>query len=246
MPSDDPGEAPSPPAPDTPGDPGGNPTVPPGTPGDPAVPTLPPGVPGAPGDPNPSNVPPLAPVPDAAIRIAEGLVFASAAPVSAARLAPLLPEGVAAEAVLEALAATYAGRGVTLVRAAGGWAFRTAADLAPALTKVIETPRRLPRAAMEALAIIAWHGPVTRPEIEDIRGTALSQHTLDLLLENALVAPRGRKEAPGRPTLWATTPRFLEHFGLASLRDLPRREDLLPDPVLPFGAPANPDAAPAA
>ncbi|MBP0443969.1 SMC-Scp complex subunit ScpB [Roseomonas sp. SSH11] len=169
-----------------------------------------------------------------AIRIAEALVFASATPVTAARLAPLLPQGISATAVLAALGAEYAGRGVTLSHVAGGYAFRTAEDLAPALTRVVEMPRRLPRVAMEALAIIAWHQPVTRAEIEEIRGTALSQTTLELLLENGLVAPRGKKEAPGRPTLWATTPRFLEQFGLASLRDLPKREELLPEPGLPL------------
>ena len=179
----------------------------------------------------------LSPSPEA-IRIAEALVFASATPVTAGRLAPLLPAGMSAAAVLAALGAAYQGRGVTLVNVAGGYAFRTAEDLAPLLTRVVEVPRRLPRVAMEALAIIAWHQPVTRAEIEEIRGTALSQTTLELLLENGLVAPRGKKEAPGRPTLWGTTPKFLEQFGLASLRDLPRREELMPEPGLPLPEPA--------
>ncbi|MBI0535136.1 SMC-Scp complex subunit ScpB [Roseomonas sp. KE2513] len=178
-----------------------------------------------------------------ALRIAEAFVFASATPVTLARLQPLLPTGVEAAATLAALAEAYEGRGVNLVSVAGGHAFRTAPDLAPALTRVVEVPRRLPRVAMEALAIIAWHQPVTRAEIEEIRGTALSQNTLETLLENGLVAPRGRKEAPGRPTLWATTPRFLEQFGLASLRDLPKREELLPEPGLPLQPP--PEAGPA-
>lgn len=187
--------------------------------------------------------------PAQALRIAEALVFASATPVTIARLQPLLPPGADAAETLAVLARTYEGRGVNLVAVAGGHAFRTAPDLAPALTRVVEVPRRLPRVAMEALAIIAWHQPVTRAEIEEIRGTALSQNTLETLLENGLVAPRGRKEAPGRPTLWATTPRFLEQFGLASLRDLPKREELLPEPGLPFpgAAPAGvapPEAAP--
>ncbi|MFC0384120.1 SMC-Scp complex subunit ScpB [Muricoccus vinaceus] len=173
-----------------------------------------------------------------ALRIAEALVFASATPVTAARLQPLLPAGQGAVETLSALAGAYEGRGVNLVPVAGGYAFRTAPDLAPTLTRVVEVPRRLPRVAMEALAIIAWHQPVTRAEIEEIRGTALSQATLETLLENGLVAPRGRKEAPGRPTLWATTPRFLEQFGLSGLRDLPRREELLPEPGLPLAAPA--------
>ncbi|MCR0981352.1 SMC-Scp complex subunit ScpB [Roseomonas pecuniae] len=172
------------------------------------------------------------------------MVFASATPVTAARLAPLLPPGVGAAETLAALAAAYEGRGVTLVNVAGGYAFRTAEDLAPVLTRVVEVPRRLPRVAMEALAIIAWHQPVTRGEIEEFRGTALSQTTLEILLENALIAPRGKKEAPGRPTLWATTPKFLEQFGLASLRDLPKREELMPDPGLPMPAPGPEPVAP--
>ena len=109
--------------------------------------------------------------------------------------------------------------------------FRTAPDLAPLLRKVIEIPRRLPRVAMETLAIIAYHQPVTRPEIEEIRGASLSQQTLDSLLEADLVAPKGRRESPGRPTLWGTTPHFLAQFGLKDLRELPRREDLLLEPL---------------
>ena len=96
---------------------------------------------------------------------------------------------------------------------AGGWQFRTAPDLAPRLRRVVVQPRRLPRAAMETLAVIAYHQPVTRPEIEEMRGASLSQQTLDALLEAGLVAPQGRKEAPGRPTLWGTTPAFLARFG---------------------------------
>jgi segregation and condensation protein B len=121
-------------------------------------------------------------------------------------------------------------RSVELVEAAGGVMFRTAPDLAPRLRTVVEIPRRLPRAAMETLAIVAYHQPVTRPEIEAIRGASLAQATLDALLEAGLIAPAGRREAPGRPTLWATTPTFLARFGLADLRDLPRREDLLVEP----------------
>ncbi|TPG55524.1 SMC-Scp complex subunit ScpB [Roseomonas nepalensis] len=214
---------------------------------DPAVPPDGEAAAGPSGDESASDGGGPAAVPAEALRLAEALVFASATPVTAARLQPLLPPGADAAATLAALAAAYEGRGVNLVAVAGGHAFRTAPDLAPALTRVVEVPRRLPRVAMEALAIIAWHQPVTRAEIEEIRGTALSQTTLETLLENGLVAPRGRKEAPGRPTLWATTPRFLEQFGLASLRDLPKREELLPDPGLPFPAgeaPARP-AAPA-
>jgi segregation and condensation protein B len=160
-------------------------------------------------------------------RLAEALIFASDKPVTRARLQSVLPEGLPADVVLTALSATTAGRGVELVEVAGGFAFRTAPDLAPALTRVIEVPRRLPRAAMEALSIIAYHQPVTRGEIEEIRGASLSQTSLEALLEASLIAPRGRREAPGRPTLWGTTPQFLAQFGLKSLNDLPRREELV-------------------
>lgn len=162
-----------------------------------------------------------------ALRIAEALIFASDRPVPLARVQLALPAGVEAGAVLTALAARTAGAAVELVEVAGGWAFRTALDLAPAITRVVEVPRRLPRAAMEALAIIAYHQPVTRAEIEEIRGASLAQATLDSLLEAGLVGPRGRKETPGRPTLWGTTPRFLDQFGLKSLAELPRREELV-------------------
>lgn len=164
---------------------------------------------------------------DAALRIAEALIFASAQPVTLARLQAALPGEVLARDVLAALAERFAGRGVALVEVAGGYAFRTAPDLAAALTRVVEVPRRLPRVAIETLAIIAWHQPCTRGDVEDIRGTTLSQTTLDALLEMGLIAPQGRREAPGRPTLWGTTRGFLDQFGLASLADLPRREDLL-------------------
>jgi segregation and condensation protein B len=174
-----------------------------------------------------------------ALRIAEALVFASDRPVTPARLGGALPPGCDARAVLTALAAATAARPAPLVEVAGGFAFRTAPDLAPAITRVVEAPRRLPRAAMETLAIVAYHQPVTRAEIEEIRGASLSQSTLELLLDAALIAPRGRKEVPGRPSLWATTPRFLEQFGLKALGDLPRREELVNEPPpLPLEAPA--------
>ena len=160
-------------------------------------------------------------------------MFASAGPVGARALSQLLPENVDADAVIAALRERYAGRGVELVEVGGGVQFRTAPDLAPRLRKVIEIPRRLPRVAMETLAIIAYHQPVTRAEVEEIRGTSLSQQTLDALLEATLIAPKGRKETPGRPTLWGTTPQFLAQFGLKDLRELPRREDLLLEPPQP-------------
>jgi segregation and condensation protein B len=165
-----------------------------------------------------------------AVRLAEAVIFSSREPVSARTLANLLPQDAEVEAVLAALAALYAGRGVVLAEVAGGWQFRSAPDLAPVLRKVVELPRRLPRVAMETLAIVAYHQPVTRSEIEEIRGAALSQTTLDLLLENGLITTKGRRETPGRPTLWGTTPAFLAQFGLNDLRDLPKREELLIDP----------------
>jgi segregation and condensation protein B len=164
------------------------------------------------------------------VRLAEALVFASAQPVQSSALLRSLSPEADLDAVMAALQSLYAGRGVELVQAAGGWQFRTAPDLAPRLRRVIEVPRRLPRVAMETLAIVAYHQPVTRPEIEEIRGASLSQATMDALLDAGLIMPKGRKEAPGRPTLWATTESFLVQFGLSDLRQLPRREDLLIDP----------------
>ena len=173
------------------------------------------------------------------LRLAEALVFASAEPVTPRGLARILPDDIDADAVLILLKARYAGRGVELVDAGPGVMFRSALDLAPRLRKVIESPRRLPRVAMETLAIVAYHQPMTRPEIEHIRGTALSQQTLDSLLELNLIAPKGRRETPGRPTLWGTTPEFLAHFGLKDLRELPRREDLLLEIAPPRSTPED-------
>jgi segregation and condensation protein B len=182
------------------------------------------------------------------LRLVEALVFGSAEPVTPRGLMRLLPADIDADAVLAALRERYAGRGVELVDVGGGVMFRTALDLAPRLRTVIASPRRLPRVAMETLAIVAYHQPMTRPEIEHIRGTALSQQTLDLLLELNLIAPKGRRETPGRPTLWGTTPEFLTHFGLKDLRELPRREDLLldmpPPRIAPEPIPADLQAPP--
>ncbi len=180
-----------------------------------------------------------------ALRLAEALVFASAEPVTPRNLARLLADDLDTDAVLDALRARYAGHGVELVDVGPGVMFRTALDLAPRLRKVIDAPRRLPRVATETLAIIAYHQPMTRAEIEHIRGTSLSQQTLDSLLELNLIAPAGRREAPGRPTLWGTTQEFLTHFGLKDIRELPRREDLLLEPVRPAPAPeATPSEPP--
>ncbi len=194
----------------------------------------------------PEEQSPAPPVSAAAIRLAEALLFASDRPVTPARLQPLLAEGEEAAAVLHALGLALEGRGVVLMEIAGGFVLRTAPDLAAALTRVVEVPRRLPRAAMEALAVIAWHQPCTRAEIEEIRGATMAQSTLESLLDHGLVAPRGHKEVPGRPTLWGTTPRFLEQFGLKSLRDLPRREELVSGEAaspLPSSSPVSNPAA---
>ncbi len=168
-----------------------------------------------------------------AVRLAEALLFASAEPVPASQVTRLLPPSLEVDAVLAAVQARHAGGGIELVEVAGAWQFRTAPDLAPRLTRVVSQPRRLPRAAMECLAVIAYHQPATRTDIEAVRGASLGQATMDALLESGLIEPRGRKEVPGRPTLWGTTPAFLTQFGLQSLRDLPRREDLVRDAVGP-------------
>ncbi|MDE8342497.1 MAG: SMC-Scp complex subunit ScpB [Acidocella sp.] len=183
-----------------------------------------------------------------ATRLAEALIFASREPVTLRVLTNLLPETIDVDAVMGSLMAQYEGRGVTLQEVAGGWQFRSAPDIAVALRKVVELPRRLPRVAMETLAIVAYHQPVTRTEIEDIRGASLSQNTLDLLLENGLITTKGRRESPGRPTLWGTTPAFLAQFGLNDLRDLPKREELLIDPQVALSMPVEEplDEAPSA
>lgn len=155
------------------------------------------------------------------LRIAEAAVFASREPLTWQALAPLLPRDLDPGVVFAALEKHCAGRGVILGRAGEGWTFRTAPDLGPKLRQVMTETRRLPRAVMETLVLIALHQPVTRFEIEDIRGVGLAQTTMDLLLESGLVKPWGRKDAPGRPTLWVTTLRFLSQFGLRSLRELP-------------------------
>lgn len=170
-----------------------------------------------------------------AILLVEALIFASAAPVKPGALTAFLTErGFAPEAarlsdVLEALAARYENHAMTLHKVSGGWQLRTRPAFGPALARIVEKPRRLGRAAMETLAVVAYHQPCTRAEIETIRGVSLAQGTLDVLLEEGLLAPRGRKEVPGRPVLWGTTPAFLRLFGLASLSDLPSRGELVLD-----------------
>jgi len=181
---------------------------------------------------------------EAELRLAEALVFAGAGPVTARALSQILPECADVDAVIAALRERYAGRGVELAEVGGGVMFRTAEDLAPLLRKVVHVPRRLPRVAMETLAIIAYHQPVTRAEIEEIRGTSLAQQTLEALMEASLIMLRGRRETPGRPAIWGTTPQFLAQFGLNDLRDLPRREDLLLELPIPTAAPAAPEPVP--
>jgi segregation and condensation protein B len=161
-----------------------------------------------------------------AMRIAEALLFASAAPLSAEDLSGRLPEGADVEKILQDLTELYAMRGVNLVRVAGKWTFRTASDLSFVLARDVVEQRRLSRAAMETLAIIAYHQPVTRAEIEEIRGVATSKGTIDLLLETGWIRLRGRRKAPGRPVTYGTTPAFLEHFGLDAIEDLPGLEEL--------------------
>ena len=161
-----------------------------------------------------------------ALRLIEALLFASPAPLGEAALASRLPDGMALAPLLDELQRFYRFRGITLVRVAGAWTFRTAADLAGQLAIETVHSRKLTRAQIETLAIIAYHQPVTRAEIEEIRGVSLHRGTLDLLMEAGWVQPKGRRETPGRPITWATTDGFLQHFGLDSLRDLPNLEEL--------------------
>ena len=160
------------------------------------------------------------------VRAVEAVLFAAAEPMSAEEIAHYVGEGVGVEVALGALAADYAGRGVNLVERGGRWHFQTAGDLAHILRREREEPRRLSRAAVETLAIIAYHEPVSRAEIEAIRGVQISKGTLDVLMEAGWVRPAGRREVPGRPLTYATTHEFLSHFGLTSRRDLPGIDDL--------------------
>lgn len=162
------------------------------------------------------------------VRLAEAILFAAPEPVTAEALAARLPAGSDAAAVIEAVRTRHAGGGLVLVAVAGGHAFRTAPDLAALLAGATPRPepRRLSRAALETLAIIAYHQPVTRAEIEEIRGVATSKGTLDVLLEAGFVRLRGRRRAPGRPVTLGTTPGFLQHFGLDTVADLPGLEEL--------------------
>ncbi|MCR5871737.1 MULTISPECIES: SMC-Scp complex subunit ScpB [unclassified Sphingomonas] len=173
--------------------------------------------------------------PDETMRAVEAVLFASEQPLTLTDLRAHVGEEADIAAALSALAETYSGRGVELVERGGRWHFQTAPDLANFLRRDREDSRKLSRAGIETLAIIAYHEPVTRAEIEAIRGVQISKGTLDVLMEAGWIRPAGRREVPGRPLTYATTPEFLSHFGLASRRDLPGIDDLraagLLDPV---------------
>jgi segregation and condensation protein B len=160
------------------------------------------------------------------LKLLEAILFASTEPLSERALAYRLPEGTDLAPLLSALRDHYAEGGVNLVRAGKSWAFRTAPDLAQQLNKEIDMPRKLSRAAVETLAIIAYHQPVTRAEIEEVRGVGLSRGTLDVLLEANWIRPKGRRRTPGRPMTWGTTDGFLDHFALEDVRDLPGMDEL--------------------
>ena len=173
--------------------------------------------------------------PDDFIRAVEAALFVAEHPLSLTELRQHVGEGGDLSATLATLTGHYAGRGVNLVERGGRWHFQTAADLARILRREKDESRKLSRAAMETLAIIAYHEPVSRAEIEAIRGVQVAKGTLDVLMEAGWVRPAGRREVPGRPLIYTTTVEFLSHFGLSSRRDLPGLDDLraagLLDPV---------------
>ena len=173
------------------------------------------------------------------LRIIEALIFASPEPVSERAIQSRLPNDVDLSALLVELQTHYESRGVNLVRAGKSWAFRTAQDVSELLNKEVDVGRAPSRAAIETLAICAYHQPVTRAEIEEIRGVSLSKGTLDLLFEANWIKPRGRRQTPGRPVTWGTTDAFLDHFGLNDIRDLPGMEDLKAAGLLESGPAIN-------
>ena len=160
------------------------------------------------------------------LRLLEAILFASTEPMAEKTLAQRLPEGADIAGLLQELAGLYANRGVHLMQSGDRWAFRTAPDLGERLQTETVVARKLSRAAIETLAIIAYHQPVTRAEVEEIRGVALSRGTLDTLLEADWIRPKGRRQTPGRPVTWVTTDAFLDHFGLESREALPGIEEL--------------------
>ncbi|WKL56868.1 SMC-Scp complex subunit ScpB [Asticcacaulis sp. ZE23SCel15] len=172
-------------------------------------------------------------------RAVEALLFAAAGPLSAADLARRLPEGAEVGKALAALKAHYAGRGVLLDIVADKWQFRTAIDLSYLMIEEREEPRKLSKAALETLAIIAYHQPVTRAEIETVRGVGLSRGTLDVLHELNLIKLRGRRRSPGRPVTYGTTEAFLEQFSLPSLADLPGASEMRAAGLLDLNVPSD-------
>ena len=178
-------------------------------------------------------------VEERSLRILEALLFASAEPLSAGQMSVYLKLGVDTERLLLTLQQRYNDRGVNLVRRAGKWAFRTAEDLGFLLRREEQETRPLSRAALETLSIIAYHQPATRAEIEEIRGVATGKGTLDLLLETGWIRMRGRRRTPGRPVTYGTTERFLDHFGLEALSDLPGLEELKGSGLLSGRLPAD-------
>lgn len=172
-------------------------------------------------------------------RVAEALVFASSEPVAEKDIAEKLPDGIDVGTVMKSLSSFYSLRGVNLLKVSDHWAFRTAEDLSFLIHRDQTDTRKLSRAALEVLAIISYHQPVTRAEIEEIRGVATSRGTLDVLLETGWVKMRGRRRTPGRPVTYGTTLEFLDHFGLEELRDLPGMEELKGAGLLSSRVPAN-------
>lgn len=172
-------------------------------------------------------------------RIAEALVFASAQPVSEAFIAERVPRGIDVATLMAKLKGHYGERGVNLIQVGGNWAFRTAGDLSFVIRTDEKEPKKLSRAALEVLAIIAYHQPVTRAEIEEIRGVQTSRGTLDVLMEAGWVRFRGRRRTPGRPVTMGTTIEFLDHFGLEELRDLPGLDELKGAGLLSGRIPSN-------
>jgi segregation and condensation protein B len=160
------------------------------------------------------------------VRLLEALLFASKEPLDEKTLGARLPAGADLKKSLQNLQTEYAPRGVNLVKVGGKWAFRTASDLGWLLTREAVQPRKLSRAAIETLAIIAYHQPVTRAEIEDVRGVTISKGTIDVLLETGWIRPRGRRKVPGRPITYGTSEAFISHFGLEQLNDLPGLDEL--------------------
>ncbi|MBM10010.1 MAG: SMC-Scp complex subunit ScpB [Magnetovibrio sp.] len=173
------------------------------------------------------------------LRLLEAILFAASEPLSEPQLASRLPDDVNLGDLLSGLQVYYEGRGVELVQRGKSWAFRTPDDIRSLLEHEIEIPRKLSKAAMEILAIVAYHQPVTRAEIEEIRGVSISKGTLDVLLQANWIKPGRRRESPGRPATWRTTDNFLDHFGLENVQDLPGINELKAAGLLESGPAIN-------